>query len=167
MSGQIRKQTIVCLACFGMIVPQASLANETRSAADDVRLGHGGTLKGSVVDRQGRPIANAPVSIQFNGITVAQARSNASGRFAVTGLRGGMHSVVTTTASQPTRLWSQKSAPPSAKSAVAVRPGTIVRGQDDMYFDASGALVGGIAVAGAIIGIAAWTDSKSGGPTSP
>lgn len=175
MSGRIWKQAIVCMSCLGMFVSQTGFAQISPRLAQDVRLGREGTLRGDVVDSQGRSIAHAPVSIRFNGVTVATTRTNTKGQFVVTKLRSGVHTIVSTAGRKSARLWSADAAPPSAKSAVVMQGGRhgVVRGQGEVvyeegpYFDTSGALLGGIAVAGAIIGIAAWTDSKSGGPTSP
>ena len=175
MAGRIRKQAIVCLACFGMVVSQTGFAQTASPLTQDVRLGSRGTLRGNVVDHQGRTVANAPVAIQFNGVTVASTQTNKKGEFVITGLRGGVHTVVSAKNRKSARLWSASVAPPSADSAVVVqcvRQG-VVRGQGEViyeegpYLDSSGAMLGGVAIAGAIIGIAAWADSNSSGPSSP
>ncbi|MFK7818255.1 MAG: carboxypeptidase-like regulatory domain-containing protein [Planctomycetaceae bacterium] len=167
------KRVVTCIACLGMLVPN-TLATETAkpSLGTDVRLSQGGVLHGTIVDEQGRIRTGVPVRVRFNGLTIAQVKTNEAGRFAVSGLRTGTHEVVAPGSKQTARLWSNKTAPASAKTAVVVSAPKVVRGQEDVYyeepyFDASGALVGGIAVVGAIVGIAAWSDSRSSGPSSP
>jgi hypothetical protein len=168
------KRVVTCVACLGMLIPNTLNAGTSSSSmGDDVRLGEGGVLQGTIVDAQGRIQVGVPVHVRFNGVTVANAKTNQAGRFAVSGLRTGSHQVTTPTSRQMARLWSKGTAPASAKTAVVVSTPKVVRGQEEVYydegpyFDASGALVGGLAVVGAIAGIAAWSDSRSSGPTSP
>lgn len=170
------KRATVCLACIGMVAPQVAIASDKVPQSPkraDVSLTAGGTLNGSVVNAVGEAQAGVPVTVRFKGHTIAHATTNKSGRFAVRGLRGGVHEIVTPVSHTTQRLWSAAMAPKSARTAVVVKPGpTIVRGQDDdYYFDYGGALVGGLAVVGTIVGIAAWADSDSSGrsraPSSP
>ena len=129
------KRAAVCLACVGMVAPQAAMASDKLTQSPtrvDVSLTAGGTLNGSVVNAAGEAQAGVPVTVRFKGHTVARAKTNTSGRFAVSGLRSGLHEVVTPVSHTTQRLWSADTAPKSAKTAVVVRPNTlIVRGQDD------------------------------------
>lgn len=165
------KRAAICLACIGLVVPQGAFGGQTKQplAPSDTRLSAGGTLAGSVVDAEGKALADVTVTVKFRGHIIARTTTTKTGRFAVSGLRGGVHDIVTPTGRATTRFWATGTAPRAANSAVTLRAGkAIVRGQDDgLYVDPAAAAIGGLAVVATIAGIAAWADSDSEGPTSP
>jgi len=112
------------------LVPRPEVVAPAVLPISDVALGSGGLLTGRVVDKHLGPCADIDVAIQVDGRAVATTRTDADGVFAVTGLRGGVHRVVTSDASQLLRLWADGTAPPrAARSAEIVRGADVVRGQ--------------------------------------
>jgi hypothetical protein len=99
-------------------------------AVIDVALDAGGTLQGQVVDARGEAAPRTPVSIQQLDREVARAVTDASGRFRVTGLRGGTYRIVAGEATGAYRLWAANTAPPAALPSALVVAGDqqLVRG---------------------------------------
>ena len=120
------------LACLGMLISGPVLQAATGDAGPrgraagqppavpDVALDAGGTLHGQVVDVQGNPLAGAPVAIRHLNRQVARTISDQSGRFHVTGLRGGAYGIAVGPSSTACRLWVPNTAPPSARPAALV-----------------------------------------------
>ncbi|MFK7820487.1 MAG: carboxypeptidase-like regulatory domain-containing protein [Planctomycetaceae bacterium] len=132
--GKNLRGAIVCLACWGLVAPQGlTVAQEKRSTQQaqlsDVELAKGGVLFGTVVDGQGKPVAKATVMLKFAGATVARTESSKNGKFAIKGLRGGLHRLMAGTSSQTVRLWADGAAPTAAKRNVTSVTGSVVRGQ--------------------------------------
>ena len=99
-------------------VPRKLLSQGTpvkRPAVTDVALAVGGRLEGRVINASGKPITQTAVTVQYQGNEVAQAVTDEGGRYAVRGLRGGVHQVVAGGESAAYRLWTDKAAPPAAK----------------------------------------------------
>ena len=136
----------VSLACLGLLIPQGALgAGPVRCAekpetADsmvdsqtrvlDVALLDGGELRGQVMDREGSPAIQTEVSVSRQGQVVKTTRTDAEGKFRVTGLRGGVYVIATADASGVYRLWASNTAPPVAQPDVLiVAGGDAVRGQ--------------------------------------
>jgi hypothetical protein len=96
----------------------------------DVSLDAGGTLQGHVVDAQGKAAAETPVSIRQVDREVARTVTDRSGRFRVTGLRGGTYRIVAGEAMGVYRLWAANTAPPAAlpSALVVSRDQQLVRG---------------------------------------
>jgi hypothetical protein len=140
--SRLRRQSLVWLAVVGICLPLPALAAESNlrsadGATDrgawrvvDVELRPGGMLVGQVLDAGAQPVSDADISILSGDSAVASTRTDASGLFAVTGLRGGMHQVQTNDTAQVCRLWAPGTAPPTSPSAVQIVTGDeIVRGQ--------------------------------------
>jgi hypothetical protein len=160
----------VGIAGLGLTMPPAMLAAErTPTAAarqsshlpavSDVALRAGGLLPGRVVNAQGAPAANEFVAVQFDGRTVATAKSDTQGYFAVRGLRGGTYRVAAAGGSGIYRLWAENSAPPAA------RPSVLIVADSEIATDQHSAwglrvfgprllilgIMGGVATSGAIV----------------
>ena len=139
----VLKAGAIVLACLGMLVPTAALepaaaasvdskhaTNDQVPAVIDVTLHDGGTLRGQVVDAQGKPLAGSPLSIRQIDREVARVVSDQSGYFQATGLRGGMYQILAGEAAGVYRLWAPRTAPPSAQpGALVVVAGKQVLGQ--------------------------------------
>lgn len=126
------KRVALCLACLGILMPQSAVLADSQPVARgvEIELGADGTLTGTVLSAQGRPVANAPVMVQYRGIPVARTRANAHGRFAVAGLRGGVHELLAPGSKTAARLWATGTAPAAAKpAALLVAQNRVVRGQ--------------------------------------
>jgi hypothetical protein len=144
------KQRLIChilswLAACGMCLPpsfafaadgaaRGSAAATDRAPATimrDVALAPGGLLVGQVLDESMKPIRGMQIAIQANGTTTATTETDADGVFAVAGLRGGVHQVVTAQSIENCRLWAAGTAPPRADANLRFVPGqsTVVRGQ--------------------------------------
>lgn len=136
---------IVASVCIGILTSQSGLqAAEANSKAGkqnvrpilvpkvmDVTLGEGGTLTGKFVDNQGKAVHAAPVMIVHKGKEVARTMTDEEGRFVIRNLRAGDHAICNAQYVQQARLWTEKNAPPSAKSeSVIVANQGVVRGQD-------------------------------------
>lgn len=136
---------IVASVCISMLASQSGLqaaganpkAGKTAMQpilipnVTDVTLGKGGTLTGKFVDNQGKAINAAPVMIVHKGKEVARTMTDAEGRYVIKNLRAGDHAICSAQYVQQARFWTEKNAPPSAKteSVIVAREG-VVRGQD-------------------------------------
>jgi hypothetical protein len=111
-------------------VARAEAAAPAVQPISDVALGPGGLLTGRVWDADRQPRSGFDVAILADGRTVATTRTDANGVYAVNGLRGGVHQVVTPETSQVLRLWADGTAPPRAAGSADIVCGEdIVRGQ--------------------------------------
>jgi hypothetical protein len=103
--------------------------------AADIALDADGVFRGQILDSTGKPVAGDHVSLYHSGHFIAQTRTDAEGRFAVSGVRSGIHQVEWKTAggasvSAVFRLWHDGTAPPNARSSVLMISGDdIARGQ--------------------------------------
>lgn len=159
------KGLAVGLACFGMVMPQhafAAPADEVNSGTpvptpgieaplvQDVALGEGGVLVGQAMSAEGSPLALAEISVLYQGKEVATTVTDAQGKYAVRGLRGGVHQVVAGNSAGIYRLWAPQTAPPAAQAgALHVADGSVVRGKLG-----DGTLLGNPLVLGGIIATA-------------
>jgi hypothetical protein len=106
-------------------------ASKTVALMSDIALAPGGLLVGQVLDEKMQPVSGAKIAIQSDGRTAASTVTDADGVFAVAGLRGGVHQVVTDKGSQNCRFWAPGTAPPRAVANLRFVPGQdhVVRGQ--------------------------------------
>lgn len=117
------------IACLGIVLPQAAFAvPPTAGGIADVALQEGGTMMGAVYTAQGQPQSGALVSIQANGSEVATATTDEYGRFAASGLKGGVYQLATVDGAATYRGWATGTAPPAAENVAFVVEGDIARG---------------------------------------
>lgn len=103
---------------------------EHASVMQDVKLATGGMLTARIVDPQGNPVVGEQVSVMFQGKEIASVVSDSDGFAAVSGLRPGLHAIVTPTGTTACRLWNADTAPPTATAVPAVvSDSEIIRGQ--------------------------------------
>ena len=131
--GIIRRM-LVSLAVLGFCLPQsvlaAGVAADQTSAVVDVALADGGVLLGQVVDPQGMSLERVPVLLRDRDRETATTKTDASGYFAIRGLRGGVYQVVAPNGHGTFRLWAPGTAPPlSQQGALVVTGRETVRGQ--------------------------------------
>ncbi|MCA9083666.1 MAG: carboxypeptidase regulatory-like domain-containing protein [Planctomycetaceae bacterium] len=116
--------------CFGFLLSGPVMAG-TNAIIKDVELSADGTLYGKVVSPEGRAFSEAVVQLRYQGNTVAAAKSNQEGLFAISGVRGGAHELAVGTLRSPIRLWTNGTAPNSASPGILISAAeTVVRGQD-------------------------------------
>jgi len=147
--------TSICLV-FALLF-QSSLAAAAEQGAtptlQDVQLREGGVLTTRVVDTLGNPVAGEHVTIEFKGKPIASSVSDNDGLVAISGLRPGLHAIVTPMGATACRFWSEGSAPPSAVSVPAVvSDSEVVRGQFGA-FNLPMIIYGGISIAALILAI--------------
>ena len=96
----------------------------------DIGLRPNGMLVGQILDANSRPKVGIAIAIRAANDIVATTNSDASGVFAVTGLRGGLHQIDTPNGSTVCRFWAAGTAPPGAIDQIGIiDEQTIVRGQ--------------------------------------
>ena len=134
----------------------------------DVALDQQGTLIGRLVDKQGRGVEGAVVSVKYGTREIARTVTNSRGLYRVRGLRGGVHQVVAGRQNSPFRFWNFKTAPPTAKNSALTVLGqqSVVRGQFGALGGAAGAIgaVGG--VAGAVFGGLSYSEASDANDNS-
>jgi hypothetical protein len=165
---------LAALSVLSMCLPTAALAQGSAPpapAVTDVALGPGNILSGQLMDSHGVPLANVLVSLQDDqGREVAHVTTDEQGRFAVQGVRGGVHQIVTPQGRWFYRLWTTETAPPSAQQgALMVSGDETVRGaapHSGLKFWYTNPLVVGGVVATAIAVPVALTASQHHRPAS-
>ena len=124
---------VVSVAVLGICFPQPLLASppvKQSPVAGDIALGKGGVFLGQVVDANGAVTANVPVSLRQGDRELAQARTDAGGHFAFSGLRGGVYQIAVAEGVTSYRVWAERTAPPKTKrTALVVSGQDLVRGQ--------------------------------------
>jgi hypothetical protein len=148
-----------------------------RLTIHDVALHPGGLLQGQILNENCRPVPDATVAIQSDGQTIAETRTDSDGVFAVAGLRGGVHQVVTDGGVETCRLWATNTAPPRAAQSLHIfrTPHLLARGQyhappllnsfvqNSKQWATNPFIVGGIVAAAVAIPVAIHNaDDKSG-----
>jgi hypothetical protein len=123
---------LVWLAVASFCFPQIGwTANPSPvPAVTDVALRDGGLLIGQVVNPQGVAMEAVAVSVRYDGQELVNTKTGKDGYFAVKGLRGGVHQIITTQGHGVYRLWTVGTAPPVAQEgALLVADGRVVAGQ--------------------------------------
>lgn len=109
---------------------QSEQPAEHQSIMQDVKLQAEGILTARIVDMQGNPVVGEHVSVMFRGKEIAAVVSDEDGFASASGLRPGLHAIVTPTGTTACRLWNADTAPPTATSVPAVvSDAEIIRGQ--------------------------------------
>lgn len=130
---------LVGLATLGIVCgpvvavePQigANAPAENSECLLDVALDPAGVLCARILDIASIPLAKHAVEVVKNGQVIANAETDAQGRLAIPGLKGGVYQLRTAKTTCVFRVWTKEAAPPSAVSLVAMTEvGLIVRGQ--------------------------------------
>jgi len=132
---------------------------EHESLMHDVKLQPQGVLKARIVDLQGNPVIGEQVSVTFRGKEVAAVVSDADGFATVSGMRPGLHAIVTPVGTTAVRLWNADTAPPTASAVPAIvsdADAGVVRGQFGAFN-----LPMVVVLAAAAAGIAIGLDAKN------
>jgi len=168
------KQSIVSLACLGMVIPQCQInaagvdtGVSQKVQVADVALSNG-QLTGKVVDTQGKTLNGVKISASLNGQVVAASISNEKGEYTLEGLQTGLYEIQFNEESGNVRLWSEGAIPPSAKSDLLIVSGLTERGQLRLF--GFGARTSALLIGGAIVAIAvpvAIANNDDDDPVSP
>ena len=123
----------VALAAVGVTFPQLSaVAAGPKTVAKplvrtvaansvlDIGLTQGGTFVGRVVDQTGVAVEGAEVVIKQGQTEVTRTITDKQGSFAATNLKGGLYTVVSGSTEGTYRVWSEKTAPPSANQQALI-----------------------------------------------
>lgn len=116
----------VSLAAMGLMVPPTAFAESTvrtaskttspqRASIPNVFLTEGGTLTGGVTDSAGNRLEGAKVSIRQGKTTIATAVTDKNGIYSFKGLKGGTYEIGSGNTEGVFQVWSERTAPPSAK----------------------------------------------------
>jgi len=128
----IVKGFVAWLAAAGILAAQPlwAVGPSDASSVSDIALREGGVLVGQVVDPQGIPKANLPVTLLAGQQELGVGRTDASGYFAFSGLQGGVYQVGTSQRQETLRVWTPSAAPPAAQPGALIVDGTeLARGQ--------------------------------------
>ncbi|WP_373650494.1 MULTISPECIES: carboxypeptidase-like regulatory domain-containing protein [unclassified Schlesneria] len=161
------KGMAVSLAAFGMMVPQTRLLADTPAAkapvakagkvnrVPDLVLTAGGTMTGRVCDHSGKVIEGAKVVLKQNNKEIAQTVTNNEGTYSFKNLKSGIYQVGSGNTDGVFRVWSEKTAPPSAKEhALLVMGENGARGQFGAVDPTLVLLTGGVIAAVVLSAIA-------------
>ncbi len=131
-SAGIFKGMVMCLAALGVCLSGAAFAAPpaAKPVVHDVALMSGGSLEGQLVDAQNVPKAGVDVQLLLEQRPVGATQTNAQGRFAFRGVRGGVYQLTAASETDSYRLWAPGTAPKGTPSRALVTTGdTVVRGQ--------------------------------------
>lgn len=103
-----------------------------KAAIPDIALTANGKLVGMLVDAQTKPVANSEVQLKLGREVLAKGKTDERGVFQIDAPRGGIYQLSTVKENVGVRLWTNRSAPPSAKKLAVIMHGDpkIVRAQD-------------------------------------
>ena len=165
----------VSLATIGMMVPQARLLAETPAATSkgpvgkaaqanhvpDLQLTATGMMSGRVCDHSGKVIEGAKVVLKQGNKEIAQTVTDSEGGYSFKNVKGGVYQVTSGNTEGVFRVWSEKSAPPSAKaSALLVMGENGARGQFGAVDPTLVLLTGGV-IAAVVLSAIAVSDINS------
>lgn len=135
MCGNARCAAWMAIAAL-VIQPQLLLAEPLPSTGKlsvrvvDVALGANGTLRGQLLDRQGRQLPVTQILIT-NGHQTWKTYTNGQGHFRLEGLVGSTYQLQAAGQTQIVRAWAEGTAPPQALEALLlVHDNAVVLGQN-------------------------------------
>lgn len=131
-SAGIFKGMVMCLAALGVCLSGAAFAAPpaAKPVVHDVALASGGMLEGQLVDAQGSPMADVGVTLMLEQRSLGVAQTDAQGRFAFRGVRGGVYQLTAASGTGSYRLWALGTAPKGTSSVALMTAGEpVVRGQ--------------------------------------
>ncbi len=119
---------VVALAALGVVCPQlTAVAAGPKAAAKpivrtvaansvlDIGLTQGGTFTGRVVDQTGAALEGAEVVVKQGKTEVTRTITDKQGTFVATNMKGGVYTIASGATEGTYRVWSEQTAPPSAK----------------------------------------------------
>jgi len=169
------RQATVVVAGMGMLMPPSLLSATARAgdsaepsplartqgfrtvgrqAVRDVGLDREGTLHGVILRGTGAPAVQVEVTALRQGHLVSHAVTDASGRFQIGGLHGGLWRLEGGSADGLFRVWAAGTAPPAARGEAVLRGRQpVVRGQSSQgaRLTTDGVLLGAVLLGGAAV----------------
>ncbi len=94
--------------------------------AIDVAMAKDGSISGRVLDAKQKGVAKTTVSIRQGKTEVAQAVTDADGRFEIENIKGGVYLVAASSGYGMFRFWTAKSAPPKSHDQVLLMSKSVV-----------------------------------------
>jgi hypothetical protein len=152
----------------GIVFPQTRILAEQKTPAKpiiktvaansilDVSLSKDGKFSGRAVTQNGNPVEGASVVVKQGNKEVAKSVTDRNGQFVMSNLTTGVYQIKSGNTEGTYRMWTEKSAPPSAKPyGLMVLGENGARGQVGVFDDYGDIfIVGLIAAAGLGVGIA-------------
>jgi hypothetical protein len=135
------KAAAVCLATLGVAMPQVpALADGARTGSSvkaqkgatlpDIALTNGGILSGRIVDHTGKALEGAEVTLLQGKKQLSATMTNKDGVYSFKNLKGGVYGISSGNTDGTFRVWTERTAPPSAKEhALLVMGENGTRGQ--------------------------------------
>lgn len=138
---------VVALAAVGVVFPQLSavaagpktagkpiVRTVAANSVFDIGLTQGGAFTGRVVDHTGAALEGAQVVVKQGKTEVARTVTDKQGTFVASNLKGGVYTVASGATEANYRVWSEQTAPPSAKGqALLVMGQNGARGQGGLF----------------------------------
>ena len=166
------------LACINLLMPlhllhasgpptvqiaSKTTRNITQSITRDVTLGRTSEIRGQLVDKNGKPVADSIVVAVHADKSSIQTVSDANGRFRFPGAKPGVYQIASERSYQLCRCWADNTAPPAAsKQLLMVEGDQTFRGQRPFGELLSGPVLIALIIAAAIIiPIAVHNNNKS------
>ncbi|WP_162006743.1 carboxypeptidase-like regulatory domain-containing protein [Roseimaritima sediminicola] len=157
----------VAVATVGIACPQAVQAGRAATSQQNpalqikngglIQLGADGTLRGALVDANGRGVDEAPVIVVRDGHVVAELKTDAEGRFAAKDLKDGRYLVATHDGIYRYQMTTEAPAGQQVKQGAIIKvDGEVARGK--WFTGMSGGLLASLAIAGIVAGIIIATD---------
>lgn len=149
------KAVVAGLACTGILIPAYALEaaeppvkrQQSKSGILDVRLAKSGVFEAQVFDAKMKPVANVGVSIRKERKEVLRTKTDGRGFFRAHGLKPGIYYVIAGTGHGLYRVWSDRTAPPSARSQIRmISDSTVVRAQGQVLYDEDGTAYGQVRI---------------------
>lgn len=163
------KSAAVALAMVGIVFPQTRILADQKNPAKpaiktvaansvlDVSLGKDGTFNGRAVSQNGTPVEGAEVVVKQGNVEVAHSVTDKNGQFAMNNLKAGAYQVKSGNTEGTFRLWTEQTAPPSAKPhGLLVLGENGARGQIGCFDDCGGCMLCA-AIGAATLGVAIAT----------
>lgn len=151
---------LASVASAVVAVPQVSFAAQPVSVqqqevVQDVSLAKGKVLSGQIVTSNGQPRSNVPVILGQKGKQLAKTTTNENGQFQFQGVPSGMFHVSAGAKGGMYRIWSEHTAPPSAKTGVLiVNNETVVRANLGDWWGSLSSARKALLVAGGVAAVA-------------
>src|SRR4051812_29367306 len=120
------KNVVVTLATLGILFPQLQVLGDDQNHAAkpvvkispnsvlDLKLNQDGVLTGRTINHEAVAATGVKVVVKQGDSEIAQSVTDDEGNFAVKGLKAGVYQVGSGATVGVYRVWSEKTAPPSA-----------------------------------------------------